>query len=111
MSGSVEGDAGVIRSLTDRGVEMFVAVSLSRQFGLRDDGVGCLFVVTSDDSAWLTVSSHLVYMAAPMWGNPPQHGALVVSRTLNDTNRRQRWEKELQSFVQGDDQEEDGDDL
>ncbi|XP_019631607.1 PREDICTED: aspartate aminotransferase 1-like, partial [Branchiostoma belcheri] len=34
VSGSVERDAGVIRSLAAGGVEMFVAVSLSRQFGL-----------------------------------------------------------------------------
>ncbi|XP_019631151.1 PREDICTED: aspartate aminotransferase, cytoplasmic-like [Branchiostoma belcheri] len=100
VSGSVERDAGVIRSLAGGGVEMFVAVSLSRQFGLGDDSVGCLFVVTSDKSSWLAVCSHLIYMAVPMWGNPPQHGALVVERILNDTNKRQRWEKELQHLVQ-----------
>ncbi|XP_078669855.1 aspartate aminotransferase, cytoplasmic-like [Branchiostoma floridae x Branchiostoma belcheri] len=102
VSGSVERDAGVIRSLAGGGVEMFVAVSLSRQFGLGDDSVGCLFVVTSDKSSWLAVCSHLIYMAVPMWGNPPQHGALVVERILNDTNKRQRWEKELQDLVQRD---------
>ena len=56
-----------------------------------DERAGNLIVVAKTGLQAEIVLTHLSALARPMWSNPPNHGARIVSIILNNDENKQRW--------------------
>jgi len=88
-------DAGGLRELCRPGVELFVASSFSKNFGLYRERIGALTAVASTPEAAQVVLSHLKIAARTSFSNPPAHGSAIVTEILGDSELRKTWEEEV----------------
>lgn len=88
-------DAYAIRRMYERVPEMIVTQSCSKNFGLYRDRVGALSFVVADANTAKTLDSQAQYVVRTMYSLPPDHGAAVVARILNDDALRAGWLAEL----------------
>ena len=91
-------DAAGLAVLADRGQEMLVASSYSKNFGLYNERVGALTVVGQDQSAAEITLSHIKRVIRANYSNPPSHGAAIVATVLTDAELRTIWEGEVQEM-------------
>jgi aspartate/tyrosine/aromatic aminotransferase len=94
----LEEDAAAVRLFAERGHEMLVAVSYSKNFGLYGERAGSLFIVTDSEETARRVGSTIKVIIRTNYSNPPLHGAKIVSTILSDGKLRKRWETELTSM-------------
>ena len=106
-SGDVDNDAYSIREFVRRGLELFIAQSFSKNFGLysecdyvyvqatnvgvTDERTGSLCCVLSSTEMASVVRSQLKYLCRRLWSNPPSHGARIVATVLNNPALRADW--------------------
>lgn len=95
---SIDEDAQVIRIFAKEGMEMLVACSQSKNFGLYSERVGALFVVTESEKTAEMVLSKLKTIVRTNYSNPPRHGAAIVSHILSTPVLKQMWQKEVQAM-------------
>ena len=88
-------DAVGLRELRRPGVELLIASSYSKNFGLYKERVGALTAVTATAETAETVLSHLKVCARTNFSNPPGHGSAIVTEILRDAELRSRWEAEV----------------
>ncbi len=74
--------------------ELFVSSSFSKNFGLYNERVGALTVVTPSEEAAKVVLSQAMVCIRANYSNPPAHGAAIVTTVLNDPDLRADWEAE-----------------
>jgi len=91
----IDDDAFGVRLLADRVPEMLVSHSCSKNFGLYRDRVGALSVLTADAKTTHTVDTQLLSIVRTMYSLPPDHGAAVVARILDDDETTKLWQQEL----------------
>ena len=84
-----------MRELCRPGVELFVASSFSKNFGLYRERIGALTAVASTPEAAQVVLSHLKIAARTSFSNPPAHGSAIVTEILGDSELRKTWEEEV----------------
>jgi len=97
----MEEDAWPVRYFVDRGFEMLIAQSFSKNLGLYGERVGCLMVVLKDGrqkeigplKQTLIVISRTLYMC------PTRYGAEIVIRTLQDPATCKEWCEAVQIMV------------
>ncbi|CAD5229583.1 unnamed protein product [Bursaphelenchus okinawaensis] len=90
-SGDPDKDAWAIRYFVEQGLEMVVAQSFAKNFGLYNERVGNLAIVVNDKSTIEGIKSQIQLVIRANWSNPPAHGARIVAMVLNDPTRRQQW--------------------
>jgi aspartate/tyrosine/aromatic aminotransferase len=88
-------DAAGLRLLASSGVDMIVASSYSKNFGLYDERVGAVTMVTRDADVAAAVLSQVKKRIRANYSNPPAHGGYIVSTVLNDPELRAQWEGEV----------------
>ncbi len=88
-------DAAPVRLFLKQGLEMFVAVSNSKNLSLYSERVGCLFIAAQDPSRTEALLSRGKQMIRTNYSNPPSHGAKVALLVLRDHKLRALWEQEL----------------
>jgi aspartate/tyrosine/aromatic aminotransferase len=76
-------------------VEMLVASSFSKNFGLYNERVGALTLVAKEATVAETALSQIKTCIRTNYSNPPSHGGAVVATVLNDAALRQQWDAEL----------------
>ena len=91
----LEEDAKGLRIFQKLVPEFFVASSFSKNFGLYQDRVGALSVVTNDAEQASSVLSQLKICVRTSFSNPPAHGSALVTTILNDNDLRSLWLAEL----------------
>lgn len=91
----IDSDAFIIRHLADKVPEMVVASSCSKNFGLYRDRVGTLSVLASNTQQRDVLASQLSNIVRTIYSVPPDHGAAVVAKILNDESLRANWLIEL----------------
>jgi aspartate/tyrosine/aromatic aminotransferase len=91
----LEEDAFAIRLFAQGRLEMLVAVSQSKNFGLYSERIGALFVVTDSEKTVKTLASKIETIIRTNYSNPPRHGASVVEHILSTSQLRMKWEREL----------------
>ena len=91
----LEQDAAGLRLFCEQVPEMFVATSYSKNFGLYQDRVGALTVVTGSADRAETVLSQLKICVRTSFSNPPAHGSALVTCILSDEGLRDDWLAEL----------------
>lgn len=88
-------DAAGLHIIANTGVELLVANSYSKNFGLYNDRIGALTVVAKDEQAAQTFISHVKQAVRANFSNPPAHGSAIVETILNDPQLRAQWEAEV----------------
>ncbi len=94
----LEEDAAIIRFFIKEEMDVLVACSHSKTFGLYAERVGALFVVTQDSDEARKVTQHLKRFIRSSYSNPPKHGISIIEHILHDDEMRQLWEKELLQY-------------
>lgn len=108
----LEEDAAGLRALVAQVDELLVCSSFSKNFGLYNERVGALTVVSKTKEIGDAVMSQLKVCARINYSNPPAHGGNIVTTILNNADLRTQWVSELNemrdriksmrtSFVQG----------
>ncbi len=91
----IEEDAQGLRIIASHCKELLIASSFSKNFGLYNERVGVLTVVTESKEVADKVFSQLKISVRTAISNPPAHGEKIVTTILADASLRQEWEDEL----------------
>ncbi|KAJ1088577.1 hypothetical protein NDU88_001734 [Pleurodeles waltl] len=100
ISGDPELDSGPVRFFAEKGLELFCAQSFSRNFGLYDDRVGNLIIITKQNKTLLSSRSQLEKLVRGAWGSPPALGARIVATILNNPTLYAEWKEDLRVKVE-----------
>lgn len=98
-SGDPDVDAGPLRHFVEEGVEMFIAMSFAKNFGLYNERAGCLAVVTNDPSVNSQMQGQFELIVRAMYSNPPNHGARVVATILTDASLMAEWRSHVAAIA------------
>jgi len=94
-TGDLDGDAWAIRHFVSQGLEMLIAQSFAKNFGLYDCRIGALTVVAEDAAKAAAALSQLEIIIRATYSNPPSHGARIVNTILSDPELTAEWREEL----------------
>ncbi|GAB6193710.1 amino acid aminotransferase [Desulfocastanea catecholica] len=92
---SVEADRRGIEEFAATGIDFFVASSFSKNFGLYNERVGALTIVSPTAQEAAVAMSHLKTTIRVIYSNPPAHGGLVVATILSNPKLHAQWLGEL----------------
>ncbi|KAF9583791.1 Aspartate aminotransferase, cytoplasmic [Lunasporangiospora selenospora] len=98
-SGSLDKDAYSVRYFAERGFEMFIAQSYSKNFGLYSERAGNLTIVARTPEIKKSIESQIAKIQRAVISNPPAYGARVVSTVLNDEKLYSEWEDNLSTMA------------
>jgi len=90
-SGDTDKDAWPVRYFVAQGLEMVVAQSFAKNFGLYNERIGHLAVVVSDVGTLPAIRSEISLLVRSNYSNPPNHGAKVVHLILSNDDLRKQW--------------------
>jgi aspartate/tyrosine/aromatic aminotransferase len=88
-------DARGMMTMLERGGEVLVASSFSKNFALYDERVGALSIVGTDADETATLLSHAKSVIRSNYSNPPAHGGEIVTTVLEEAALKARWEGEV----------------
>ncbi len=88
-------DAAWLGAMLGPSSQMLVCSSFSKNFGLYNERVGALTVITASPSATQAVMSQVKTVIRANYSNPPAHGASIVTTIMSDAALRKQWEGEL----------------
>ncbi|KAG0011655.1 Aspartate aminotransferase, cytoplasmic [Entomortierella chlamydospora] len=98
-SGSLTKDAFSVRYFVDRGFELFVAQSFSKNFGLYSERAGNLTIVAKTPAVKNRIESQIAKAQRAVISNPPAYGSRIVSVVLNNEKLYSEWETNLASMA------------
>ncbi|XP_067882582.1 aspartate aminotransferase, cytoplasmic-like [Heterodontus francisci] len=90
-SGHLGRDAWPVRHFVTERFELFCAQSFSKNFGLYNERVGSLTVVSRDNNTLVRIRSQMELIARCSWSNPPRFGARIVATILNNPAFFAEW--------------------
>jgi len=99
-SGDPDLDAEPVRLFVKEGMELFVAMSFAKNFGLYNERAGCLAVVTGDPAVNARMQGQLELVVRAMYSNPPNHGAKIVGTILNDDALHAQWRGHVKTIAE-----------
>lgn len=91
----VEEDRIAVELFAASGIDFLVASSFSKNFGLYNERVGAISVITSSEEEANVALSHLKTVVRTNYSNPPAHGGLVATLILETPELRNMWLEEL----------------
>ncbi|XP_059142528.1 aspartate aminotransferase, cytoplasmic-like isoform X2 [Physella acuta] len=94
-SGNLDEDGWASRFFADQNIDLFVAQSFSKNFGLYNERIGNLVVVTKDPSKLAEIRSQMEIQIRIMWSNPPCHGGRIVATVLNNSTYYEEWKGQI----------------
>jgi len=99
FDGTVEEDAFPIRYFIEREIELFAAISFSKNLALYAERIGCFMAFSRKESAPI-LSSQCKRLIRRNYSNPPKHGAAIIGHILTNSFLKQLWEEELLQMKQ-----------
>jgi len=97
-SGDAERDGFVVKLWAEEGLEMMVAQSFSKNFGLYNERIGAFHIVTAANGHPEIVphaDGFLARIVRAMYSSPSSHGALIIQTILTDPELMNQWKKDL----------------
>ncbi|MCK9174552.1 MAG: aminotransferase class I/II-fold pyridoxal phosphate-dependent enzyme, partial [Desulforhopalus sp.] len=94
----LEQDRVGVVAFAESGLDMVVASSFSKNFGLYRERVGALTVVAPSEAEAVVAMSHLKTVVRVLYSNPPAHGGLVVKTVLTSKTLHSQWVDELDTM-------------
>ncbi|KAF9915545.1 Aspartate aminotransferase, cytoplasmic [Lobosporangium transversale] len=98
-SGNLDKDAYSVRYFVERGFELFVAQSYSKNFGLYSERAGNLVIVSKTPEIKTKIESQIAKAQRAVISNPPAFGSRIVSTVLSDEKLYAEWEKNLATMA------------
>lgn len=98
LGDGLDKDAEAVRTFADAGLDMLVASSFSKNFGLYCQRVGALTLVASSPDAAKAAQSHVKKCIRANYSNPPAHGGRLVLTVLSDPELRRMWEQDVKNM-------------
>ncbi|XP_061449358.1 putative aspartate aminotransferase, cytoplasmic 2 [Rhineura floridana] len=98
-SGNLDRDAWALQHFVGKGFELLCAQSFSKIFGLYDERVGNLIVVTKDNQTLIRIQSQLAKQIRMTWFGPTSLGARVIAMVLTSPALLYEWKQSLLSLV------------
>jgi aromatic-amino-acid transaminase len=95
---NLDEDAEAIRCFMTNGIEMLIAVSNAKNFGLYGERTGCLYIVSETPKIAQHITSFVKLIIRTMYSTPPMHGAKIAAHILSTPSLREKWLKELQEM-------------
>jgi aspartate aminotransferase len=95
LAEGLEADAFGVRIMAEHVPELIVVSSCSKNFGLYRERVGSVSVMSPHAEQSAIVAMNLANIARGIYSMPPDHGAAIVGRILNDAELKAAWESEL----------------
>ena len=99
-SGDLDRDAQAVRLFVDLGLEMFIAQSYAKNFGLYNERAGALVCVASSPQWAQHVRSNLCALQRGMVSSPPAFGSRIVTRVLTNPELYAEWRQNLSTMVE-----------
>eukprot|EP01038_Epipyxis_sp_PR26KG_P008424 gene8424-11392_t len=99
VSGDPEVDAFAVRLFAKSGINMIVACSFSKNFGLYGERLGVLHVVTSNQVEAENICTNLRALARALYSTCPTYGSRIVAKILNDEELKEEWHRECSSMA------------
>ncbi|KAM5174124.1 putative aspartate aminotransferase, cytoplasmic 2 [Callospermophilus lateralis] len=99
-TGDLEEDAEILQYFVSQGFEFFCSQSLSKNFGIYDEGLGMLVVATLNNQHLLCVLSQLMNYTQALWLNPPARGARIITSILCNPALQGEWKQSLKEVVE-----------
>jgi len=90
-SGDLDRDAWAVRYFVERGFELICCQSFAKNFGLYNERVGNITLVTKNPGNLSKVLSQITLLIRGMYSNPPSHGARIVATALSDPSLFDEW--------------------
>ncbi|MFI3309821.1 aromatic amino acid transaminase [Ewingella allii] len=94
----IDEDVYAIREMAAAGVTCFVSNSFSKIFSLYGERVGGLSVVCENAESAGRVLGQLKATVRRNYSSPPNFGAQVVAKVLNDTQLKAQWLSEVENM-------------
>ncbi|CAL1538988.1 unnamed protein product [Lymnaea stagnalis] len=94
-SGNLDEDGWASRYFADQDLDLFVAQSFSKNFGLYNERTGNLVVISRDPKKLTEVRSQMEIQIRIMWSNPPNHGARIVTTVLKNSAYFEEWKGQI----------------
>lgn len=95
LGNGLDKDAFAIRLFADRIKNFMVSNSFSKNFGLYNERVGALTVVTENSDIAETILSQLKICIRANYSNPPAHGSSIITTIMSDPELNKLWLAEL----------------
>ncbi|XP_020931809.1 putative aspartate aminotransferase, cytoplasmic 2 [Sus scrofa] len=96
----LEEDTRFLDYFVSQDLEFFCSQSLSKNFGIYDEGVGILVVVALNNQLLLRVLSQLMNFARALWLNPPTTGARIITSILCNPALQEEWKQSLEGIIE-----------
>ncbi|XP_053223253.1 putative aspartate aminotransferase, cytoplasmic 2 [Podarcis raffonei] len=98
-SGNLDKDAWAVRHFVAKGFELLCAQSFSKMFGLYEERVGNLIVVTKNNQTLIRIQSQLSKQICMTWFSPTSLGARVIAMVLTSPALLYEWKQSLLKLV------------
>ncbi|PNW86841.1 hypothetical protein CHLRE_02g097900v5 [Chlamydomonas reinhardtii] len=98
-TGDLDKDAYAPRLFVEKGLEIVVSQSYSKNLGLYGERVGALVMVLNDKEAATRCLSQLKRLARALYSNPPTHGARIAAEVVNDKELFEEWKGEMRGMA------------
>ncbi len=91
----IEEDARPVRNFAAAGLELLICSSFSKNFGLYNERVGALTLLSASADEGERALSQLKVTIRSNYSNPPSHGGAIVSTVLSDPELASLWVSEV----------------
>ncbi|GFR52883.1 hypothetical protein Agub_g15515 [Astrephomene gubernaculifera] len=98
-TGDLDKDAFAPRLFVERGLEILVSQSYSKNLGLYGERVGALVMVVQDKESATRCLSQLKRLARALYSNPPTHGAKIAAEVVNNKELFDEWKVEMRGMA------------
>lgn len=99
-SGDLIKDAAAPRMFAERGMEMLVTQSYSKNLGLYAERIGALNMIVTNKDVAAKVLSQVKRIARAMYSNPPVHGARIVAEVVQNEDLFNEWNAEMGAMAE-----------
>ena len=95
VSGDLNEDAFAVRLFANSGINMLVAQSFAKNFGLYGERIGCISVLTQNEKQKIAIKQNLAKIVRSKYSSPPKFGAMIINIILSNDELKKEWLEEI----------------
>ena len=99
VSGDLNEDAFAVRLFANTGINMVVAQSFAKNFGLYGERIGCLSVLTQNEKQKVAIKMNLAKIVRSKYSSPPKFGAMIINNILSNDELKKEWLEEIKMMA------------